>query len=195
MFTYIGVMSPQGRKGSAVIHRKIYSLSASSVVILFSSHLQKFKTRHDFQAFYAMTSGYLISWFYCMIQFGWMKNIRTERGRFREHVRNSTPPPPPISFPFFLFFFFSYIYIYMFKFYLDVTLEIVLFMLLVTQASFGMKAKKSVLSNSFKKLMSGQTFANDCINYSFLCSFLGIFFFLYFCRALLLSGPALCSRS
>ena len=37
--------------------------------------------------FYAMTSNYLISCFYCIIQFGLKKNIRKERGRFREHVR------------------------------------------------------------------------------------------------------------
>ena len=50
MFTYVGVMSPQGRKAFAVIHRKMYSLSASGVVISFPSYLQTFKTRHDFQA-------------------------------------------------------------------------------------------------------------------------------------------------
>ena len=37
--------------------------------------------------FYAMTSDYLISCFYCIIQFGLKKNIRKERGRFRQRVR------------------------------------------------------------------------------------------------------------
>ena len=40
-----------------------------------------------FKSFYAMMSDYLISCFYCIIQFGLKKNIRKERGRFREHVR------------------------------------------------------------------------------------------------------------
>ena len=40
-----------------------------------------------FKPFYAMTSDYLISCFYCIIQFGLKKNKRKERGRFREHVR------------------------------------------------------------------------------------------------------------
>ena len=53
------------------------------------SHLQKFQTRHDFQAFYAMTSDYLISCFYCIIQFGLKKNVRKERGNLREPVRET----------------------------------------------------------------------------------------------------------
>ena len=40
-----------------------------------------------FKPVYAMTSDYLISWFYCIIQFGFKKNVRTERKRFRELVR------------------------------------------------------------------------------------------------------------
>ena len=36
-----------------------------------------------------MTSDYLISHFYCIIQFGLKKNIRKERGCFREHVRKT----------------------------------------------------------------------------------------------------------
>ena len=40
-----------------------------------------------FKALCAMKSDYLISCFYCLMQFGWKKNRRKERGRFREHVR------------------------------------------------------------------------------------------------------------
>ena len=40
-----------------------------------------------FKLFYTMTSYYLISCFYCIIQFGLEKDIRKERGCFREHVR------------------------------------------------------------------------------------------------------------
>ena len=46
------------------------------------SHLQKFKTRHDFQAF--LMSDCLISCFYCIILFG------LKKGCFREHVREKT---------------------------------------------------------------------------------------------------------
>ena len=36
---------------------------------------------------FKLTSDYVISCFYCIIQFGLEKNIRKGRGCFREHVR------------------------------------------------------------------------------------------------------------
>jgi len=50
------------------------------------SHLQRFKTRHDFKAFLCYDVRLLISCCYCIIQFGLKKNIRKERGRLTEHV-------------------------------------------------------------------------------------------------------------
>ena len=45
------------------------------------SYLRRFKTRHDFQALLCYESDYLISCFYCIVQFRLKKNIRKERGR------------------------------------------------------------------------------------------------------------------
>ena len=59
----------------------------SSLFLMFTVICKSLRPGMIFKPFYAMMSDYLISCFYCIIQFGFKKNIRKERGHFREHVR------------------------------------------------------------------------------------------------------------
>ena len=57
------------------------------------SHLQKFKTSHDFQAFLCYDVrlfNFMMIFFYCIIQFGLKKNVRKERGPF---IQQNTHAP------------------------------------------------------------------------------------------------------
>ena len=107
-----------------------------------------------------MTSDYLISCSYCISQFGLKKNIRKERGRFREHVREKT------------------------KIQKQTNKNTIKQQQQNTQTNKNkklfrchfsnyvvlcMKAKKSVLSNLFKKIMSGLKLWQKTAMYPWCC--------------------------
>ena len=62
----------------------------SSLFLMFTVICKSLRPDMIFRPFHAMMSDYLISCFYCIIQFGFKKSIRNERGHFGQCVREKT---------------------------------------------------------------------------------------------------------